>query len=849
MKEKYLDIKELKSATEGSITVFLSLILILILSLLLTMIEGARINTAKIYTERALSTGMDSVLAEYYAPLWKEYHLFGLDTGYGNKEANEDEMLSKLEDYMSYTFQPNKEMDVSSGKNGMELYGISVKKLTLDNSTRLMDYQGKLFVNEAVEYMKYEDLSDAAELLMNKLSLLESPKKVSYLYEEKQKVSEELVEIDEGILDLMELLDGVDTSKKGISVTKDHLLKTVPYFVKKICIGDITKEKTGINQESVFLALKENYIDPVTILNQIDNNFTKIDELLKDIEAAQQNYNQIVTCIEAASRALAGLSGSKSKDVEKTAQQLSSYINTLSAQLSAIQKQIAQDEKEKDQCIENIIAAKNRLSELTNHIKPKIEEAISVIDNILTKTGNASQLIKGYEEKLNKEKEGLDTDLYTNLDDELKEMKRYTSEDEDGYHFLEMKEILINDLSILNQAEDKLELGEQYLQQGNYSVSRGYFKEAINIFKTYQIDGLRIDYSTLVLTKDEDLNPINKVSSCTQSGLVGLVMDPDTISKSELTTGALPSEINALETGVEAQFDFSSFFDQYKVGNKDTGVSSFFGTAGEETNVMSILGEEINKLTENYLLQEYLSKHFMMYPMEGEDLKIRKPSALTYEQEYLLLGNSTDKENLSSVIARIVLIRSILDFVSLLKDKAKYTEAKAAAAVMVGFTGLPILISITQMVILLIWAFAEALVDTSAIMMGKEVEILKKSTVLNFTDLFLLNRAFIQKKATQMVNASQSNKTKVLTLSYKDYLRIFLLFKKKETLAYRSMDLIQENLRLRYDDNFTFQNCLFGFKVSSDFIIPSKFITFPFVEKYTGKVKGYRYHTQAAYSY
>ena len=62
---------------EGTITVFLSLILLLILSLLFTMIEGARVNTAKVFAERALTAAMDSTLAEYYGPLWEEYHIFG----------------------------------------------------------------------------------------------------------------------------------------------------------------------------------------------------------------------------------------------------------------------------------------------------------------------------------------------------------------------------------------------------------------------------------------------------------------------------------------------------------------------------------------------------------------------------------------------------------------------------------------------------------------------------------------------------------------------------------------------------------------------------------------------------
>ena len=66
---------------DGSITVFLTLILLLILSLIMTILEGARISVAQVFAERALITSMDSLLAEYYRPLFDEYHIFALDLG------------------------------------------------------------------------------------------------------------------------------------------------------------------------------------------------------------------------------------------------------------------------------------------------------------------------------------------------------------------------------------------------------------------------------------------------------------------------------------------------------------------------------------------------------------------------------------------------------------------------------------------------------------------------------------------------------------------------------------------------------------------------------------------------
>jgi hypothetical protein len=165
-------------------------------------------------------------------------------------------------------------------------------------------------------------------------------------------------------------------------------------------------------------------------------------------------------------------------------------------------------------------------------------------------------------------------------------------------------------------------------------------------------------------------------------------------------------------------------------------------------------------------------------------------------------------------------------------------EALAAATALVGFTGLPILISITKTVLLIVWSFAEALVDVCALLQGKEVPVLKKSFVLTLPEMFLLNRNYLQSKVSML---EQSR----LSLSYPDYLYLFLLLKNKKELAYHAMDLIQENINLRYDDIFRFSDCLYGFQVKAEFSTANKFIAVPMIKNYLKPTtSGYRFHFQ-----
>lgn len=72
----------------GYITVFLSLSLTLILSLVFTVIEGARISAIRMKFECVADIGMNSVLAEYHRELLKQYDLLFVDTSYGGSHPN-----------------------------------------------------------------------------------------------------------------------------------------------------------------------------------------------------------------------------------------------------------------------------------------------------------------------------------------------------------------------------------------------------------------------------------------------------------------------------------------------------------------------------------------------------------------------------------------------------------------------------------------------------------------------------------------------------------------------------------------------------------------------------------------
>ncbi len=814
--------------------------------MIFTITEGARVNTAKIEVDRSLSTAMDSVLAEYYGPLWEEYHIFGFYTEADSDVARKEQIAEKLSDNMSYTFDTDKNLSMR-GDSSLDLYQVVLNSVSVNNETGLMDYQGELLINEAVEYMKYREIGNGLKQLLDKLSLMETPKKVSIIYEEKQNAEEKLVEIDKGILELMELIDGLRTSNKGIEVAKDGSLMTADYFTKQICITEITPEEVGINQKQVFNALKDSYVNPKPDFVTIHECFTEITTIQESIEKINIKLQAAESelLIEQTTLGEKNANENKTKEGKQQIKDIKININSLDETIKDYKEEIEESEEEILQFISDINISKANIAALISGITPIIDKAILAVDNIILKTKTAAPIIDQYEKLLYSYKDQVGEEVFIGLEDGLKEMKDYVITGDSGYDFKGMKVILENDQNILEQTENYLGEAEDELTRVQYEKADKYYQNASEILRGYQIKGLTLDYSTLVLDHSLQKSSLSAINDLFKAGITSLVIDPSEISEKELSADTLPSEVAAMSyEGSDLITQLKDFFQSAATGGDNFSMDSLFGSFGSESNIADFSGKAVNTIAEQLLYQEYLKEHFEMYRAE-DDGSSRKPSALTYEQEYLLVGKHTDQENMASVISRILFLRTILDFASVLGDSTRRNEARIAAAALVGFTGLPILVSITQGLILLTWSFAEALLDVCALMMGKEVPILKKKIILQLPELFIISRSFLQTKASSITS------TKELSMSYQDYLRMFLLIKDKKELTFRSMDLMQENTKLRYkEESFDITDCLFGFEAAVDYTVPSKFTGISFVHKMLGTgAKGFQFKVKEAYSY
>lgn len=819
-----------------------------VLALVLITIEGARISVAQALVERALITALDSTWAEFYGPLMEEYHVLGLDSSYGTSQEQDQIILDKIKNYITYTISPNYNLHNNLLPQGVDLYNIEINSINIIEKTRLMEYDGSIFINEAVEFMKYKEMGDLIKGIWDKILLIDNTGKVSELYSKKQKLEEEMVQIDKNILRLMTLLDGVKTGNRGLLIDKNGQLMVEKYFVKKIYFRDLSMEKVGINNEIIYKAIQNQYVDLSVYFNRMDNYLTSVTSIDQYIRTLEDEYYNILQSINLINIRIFEL-GSMQDKTEGVIRQIDTLIeekDILEDRLRRITDNISFYNKQLSKYKNDFLINRDYVEDLINKILPLLKETLKVLKDITDILPKVKSLIDNFELMLLEAKEDIDKNIFIGLEEGLQDLKRYLgNEDINGYDFDKMIRVTEGNLNILSFVTLSLESLKQSLSNDNYESSRYYLNSSMNELIKYNIWDLSIDYSTLVL-QEVVKDPIETIGNLIKDGIISLVMDPNIISDSQIEIkNPLPSQLNNLNKS-NSHYNIGDLFLNMRTGNDKTDIGDALEGFQRETGVIATMGQGINDLAESFLFLQYLLEHFYHYDYKDIE-ESRKPSELSYELEYLIIGKDKDRENITSIITKFIFIRTILNFISILGDSNKRREAKIIATTLVGFTGLSVLVNITQTIMMFILGFIEALVDTCGLLAGKAVPILKKSNeiIMTYGDVFLINYNYIKEKAALL----QENGN--MAIDYKDFIKILLFMQDNKDLAFRSMDLIQENLQIRYENNFNFHNCYYGLKVSLEYTIHSKFTRLSLLEKISSNytASGYLYETKASYSY
>lgn len=204
-----------------------------------------------------------------------------------------------------------------------------------------------------------------------------------------------------------------------------------------------------------------------------------------------------------------------------------------------------------------------------------------------------------------------------------------------------------------------------------------------------------------------------------------------------------------------------------------------------------------------------------------------KNTVLKYELEYIISGKDSDKENLASVVEKIVLAKTGINMAYLITDKEKMEQVSAIAASVAIVTGLPFLESVAKGVLISAWSMAEAVNDMKILLSGGKVALTK-------------SKGGWRTSIGNITNGGKKEDSK--GLSYKEYCQILIAVQNTGDSLYRIMDLIQINIQKRYNSEFLMSKSLTGFKLKATYETAPLFTAIPIVvNNLTEKNNAYKY--------
>ncbi len=136
---------------KGTITVFLSLIMAVILSLIGAIVNSARYSAARCRAEMVMDMGLTSIFAEYHRELLSSYDLYFIDTSYGTGIASEKNTEEHLRKYIDYNCNPAKGLLIF---DAADMAGLKQKEVQILRESLATDSGGRVFKRQAIHAVK-----------------------------------------------------------------------------------------------------------------------------------------------------------------------------------------------------------------------------------------------------------------------------------------------------------------------------------------------------------------------------------------------------------------------------------------------------------------------------------------------------------------------------------------------------------------------------------------------------------------------------------------------------------------------------------------------------------------------
>lgn len=780
-------------SNKGSVSVYLVLVLLLILSLLAGMLAAAKSVLDRATVALYLDTAAESMMGEYYGPLFKEYGLLGIDIGFGKKRPDQEAFRRRVLEYLPK----------ATGRGALV-------RLTVTDMEPLYspeDGAGNALRMMILEEQRTAVLWDAAEGVLEKLGVLGNAGKGTEALVKRLDTEQELAVLDKYKLRLMEQVDGVRcTLFDGVTVAGG--------FAKQLQNGEASAARVGITNIRLYGQLRTHYIDGTALTASLTETAEQYKSLLGErerleeaVDKALTEYGECCDRLAAARKLLAEydeLTDENPKDGKKLIEE---QIRSLKAEVKTGLEAYRAAGEELREITLRCTEARTRCSGCINDISSVLSSAISRISEAMT----TAQEYIAVQKRLRPVVTAYELVAGSEADkDALRQMKQAVGLTSGGdMSPSEMYDALDGARTALLAMRRS---GALVMPQDSSAAVDVWMSDVHDVdgdMHSYSPPAISFDYSSVSIDPVSDRisdKLLTSLGSGLGEGLLKLLLSGEkeisslTIDEDLLPGKAGPgdfenrgTDLTALLSGMRGDTSASSVIKEY---SRQDGLKE----AGD------IITRTLSDVYDNVLLTMFARDKFKNYRSPGDAVT----TALRYGQEYIIAGHSSDAANLADIAGRIFLMRMLPATIYAFTDVDTVRSAKTLAAATMSFTGVPFLVSAAGYIILIVWAAEQALVETSAVMRGRRIPLItdKRSFCLSLPELATLSPELIRRKAESLPEEG-------ITATYDEYLTLFLLLEGQEKYESGVAGLIQENIRYAYDEDFLINNCMSGFSLEA----------------------------------
>ena len=870
---------------KGAVTVMVTLLLIPAVLITGTGVDLARIYVAYSTLHDANQLAANSVLASYDALLQDLYGLFGIMRGEDTDFADMADEYVKLavfgEDWVNRdmgTFQLFYGSDLQPG----EVVTAPNKNLSSPDVLR----------RQIEEYMKYRAPGIIVEEIMGKLDVFEKVREDARVIQKKMQVDDGVEEVDKLYREIYNCINQVnpcdsvekvaarDTTQAAADIQDrlGEMSDTWEAYAQTQAKLKDAKAELAEAEAARGTADSETGAEALAIPNQ------RIEELRKKIQELEQALKRLEETYRSQAGHVAARSSRWDKDCKEELELLQSYIDGSDASLEKLAELCKKAEEKKEALEKKIKELEEALDrgKCSSELERGLREPPANGDGSIVKNADGTNMKSLMEQY----KDLLKYDL-TKMADAMIEGKDVSNFEGDRKQIEETIKLI-----------DEAKLGGQELTVfGEWGAS--------GIVSRYPLPGEEGSANPLLVfldprvvfspkapgfkefqaqifsgqKNDKFYQELDKLYAPGKGDEKGKKNVKDSITKifetskkkfGSLLEGFNPEGAKKLEGAVNTSrpntgSDFGCN-DDHDWSKENEGKKELENAL--DSDFLSVLANTAGKVGDKLLLLVYDTEMFSDYSTPGKDRGGAANSEASYasnmagiplspevnyyfqsELEYLYNGNLSDAvANLKSVAGMIFLIRFVFDYV------ASFTVSSVNDLIITIKTALswtgPFSVLAGELARLGI-ALGESALDVQRLRAGDKVAVYKsnetwKFSVKGLTDLVTETVSENAVESAFGVSGDdegiQDDKN-TMTMTYKDYMRLFLLLVDGDTLALRTANLIQLNVtnyrdgihaneeKMEGADLFDLSNAVTDFSLTTTAEVQMLFLSMPFAQE------------------